>query len=106
MTGTTSAKYLQGMGVKAPGLPSIDDAYKALENGDANAVVFDSPVLSYYATHDGAYVADLAGSVFQEEDYGLAFAQNNPLRQMVDESLLAMRQDGTYDEIRAKYFGD
>ena len=106
VTGTTSAKFLQGMGVKATGLPTIDDAYRALKNGDVNAVVFDSPVLSYYATHDGADVAELAGSVFQEEDYGLAFAQNNPLRQRVDESLLAMRQDGTYDEIRAKYFGD
>lgn len=106
VTGTTSAKYLQGMGVQATGLPTIDDAYKALENGDADAVVFDSPVLSYYVIHDGADVAVLAGSVFQEQDYGLAFAHNNPLRQKVDESLLAMRQDGTYYEIRAKYFGD
>lgn len=106
VTGTTSAKYLEGAGVTVTGLPTIDDCYKALEEGDVAAVVFDSPVLRYYVAHDGADVAELAGAVFQAEDYGLAFAQNSPLRQAVDESLLAMRQDGTYDEIRAKYFGD
>jgi polar amino acid transport system substrate-binding protein len=63
-------------------------------------------VLNYYVAHDGADVAQLAGSVFQAEDYGLAFVQGSPLRQAVDESLLAMRQDGVYDQIRSKYFGD
>ena len=104
--GTTSAKYLEGAGVTATGLPTIDDCYTALENGDVAAVVFDSPVLRHYVANGGSDVAELAGAVFQEEDYGMAFAQNSPLRQAVDESLLAMRQDGTYDIIRAKYFGD
>ncbi|MFM9032957.1 MAG: transporter substrate-binding domain-containing protein [Mycobacterium sp.] len=106
VTGTTSAKFLEGMGVKATGLPTIDDCYRALEKGEYAAVVFDSPVLRYYVAHDGAGEAQLAGDVFQAEDYGVAFKQNSPLRQAVDESLLAMRQDGTYDEIKAKYFGD
>ena len=106
VTGTTSAKYLERAGVPAIGLPTIGDCYKALEDGEVAAVVFDSPVLRYYVTYEGADVAELAGAVFQSEDYGLAFARNSPLRQAVDESLLAMRQDGTYDEIRAKYFGD
>ncbi len=106
VAGTTSARYLEGAGVSAVGLPTIDDCYRALEDGEVAAVVFDSPVLRYYASHDGAEVAELAGAVFQTEDYGLAFAQNSPLRQSVDESLLAMRQDGTYDQIRSKYFGD
>jgi polar amino acid transport system substrate-binding protein len=106
VTGTTSAKFLEGIGVQATGLPTIDDCYRALEKGDYAAVVFDSPVLAYYVTHDGADVAELAGTVFKAEDYGLAFAQGDPLRQAVDQSLLEMRQDGTYDTIREKYFGD
>jgi polar amino acid transport system substrate-binding protein len=106
VAGTTSAKYLEGAGVTATALPTIDDCYTALQNEEVAAVVFDSPVLLYYATHDGADVAEVAGPVFRAEDYGFAFAQNSPLRQAVDESLLAIRQDGTYDEIRSKYFGD
>lgn len=106
VSGTTSAKYLEGLGVTATGLPTIDECFGALEKDRVDAVVFDSPVLHYYIAHDGADVAELAGPVFQAEDYGLAFARGNPLRQDVDESLLAMRQDGTYDEIRSKYFGE
>lgn len=106
VAGTTSAKYLDDKGIEATGLPAIDDCFSALKDGRVDAVVFDSPVLLYYVAHDGADVAQLAGEVFQAEDYGLAFAQGSPLRQAVDESLLAMRQDGTYEQIRAKYFGE
>ncbi|MCW1959374.1 MAG: transporter substrate-binding domain-containing protein [Mycobacterium sp.] len=106
VAGTTSAKYLEGAGVTVTGLANIDDCYAALDSGEVAAVVFDSPVLRYYVAHEGAEKAELAGAVFQSEDYGMAFVQNSPLRQGIDESLLAIRQDGTYDEIRAKYFGD
>jgi polar amino acid transport system substrate-binding protein len=106
VAGTTSAKYLDGLGIAAAGLPTIDDCFVALKEDKFDAVVFDSPVLNYYVAHDGADVAQLAGSVFQAEDYGLAFVQGSPLRQAVDESLLAMRQDGVYDQLRSKYFGD
>lgn len=106
VAGTTSEKYLEGAGVTVTALTNIDDCYRALEKGDVAAVVFDSPVLRYYVAHDGADTTELAGAVFRAEDYGFAFARNSPLRQAIDESLLAMRQDGTYDEIRARYFGD
>lgn len=105
VAGTTSEKFLNGMGVKPDALPTIDDCYRALDDGKIDAVVFDSPVLNYYLNGDGAEKAQLAGQIFQSEDYGLAFAQGSPLRKGVDESLLAMRQDGTYDQIKDKYFG-
>ena len=105
VAGTTSEKFLKGMGLTPTALPTIDDCYRALEDGSVNAVVFDSPVLNYYTNSAGAEVGELAGSIFQPEDYGLAFVQGNPLRKEVDEALLAMRQDGTYDQIKEKYFG-
>lgn len=106
VAGTTSANYLEETGVAATGLPTIDECFDSLEKGRFDAVVFDSPVLHYYVAHDGADVAEVAGSIFQAEDYGLAFTRGSALRQPVDESLLDIRQDGTYDEIKAKYFGD
>lgn len=105
VAGTTSEKFLKGMGLNPEGLGNIDDCYQALDDGKVDAVVFDSPVLRYYVNGEGAGVADLAGSVFQSEDYGLAFEQGSPLRKDVDEALLAMRQDGTYDQLKDKYFG-
>jgi polar amino acid transport system substrate-binding protein len=92
--------------VDANGLPAIDDCYRGLRDGTFDAVVFDSPILRYYAAGDGAGAVQLAGPIFNAEDYGFAFRQNGDLHSDVDESLLEIRQDGTYDLIKRKWFGD
>ncbi|HTY29535.1 MAG TPA: transporter substrate-binding domain-containing protein, partial [Mycobacterium sp.] len=66
---------------------------------------FDAPVLQYYATHDGAGTAQLAGPIFQDEDYGIVFRIASELHKKVDEALLSIREDGTYEMIKAKWFG-
>ena len=105
VAGTTSERRLQDMGIPATGLKTIDDCYRALREGGYDAVVFDSPVLRYYASGDGAGAVELAGPVFHEEDYGFAFPQNSDLRAKVDQALLDIRQDGTYELIKRKWFG-
>jgi polar amino acid transport system substrate-binding protein len=105
VAGTTSERQLQDMGIPATGLKTIDDCYRALREGGYDAVVFDSPVLRYYASGDGAGAVELAGPVFHEEDYGFAFPQNSDLRAKVDQALLEIRQDGTYELIKRKWFG-
>jgi polar amino acid transport system substrate-binding protein len=101
---TTSADYLQGMGIGFTPLPSIDDCYRALEHG-SDAVVFDAPVLRYYVTHQGVGKAQVTGTRFHDEDYGLAFRLGSDLRKPVDGALLAIREDGTYQTIYRKWFG-
>ena len=105
VAGTTSERRLQDMGIPATGLKTIDDCYRALREGGYDAVVFDSPVLRYYASGDGAGAVELAGPVFHEEDYGFAFPHNSDLRAKVDQTLLEIRQDGTYELIKRKWFG-
>ena len=105
VAGTTSERRLQDMGIPATGLKTIDDCYRALREGRYDAVVFDSPVLRYYASGDGAGAVELAGPVFHEEDYGFAFPHNSDLRAKVDQTLLEIRQDGTYELIKRKWFG-
>lgn len=105
VTGTTAANHLKDLGVQAQGLPTIDDCYRGLRDKTFDAVVFDSPVLRYYAAGPGAGAVQLAGPIFHAEDYGFAFRQDSDLRSQVDQALLAIRQDGTYDLIKRKWFG-
>ncbi|MCW1959373.1 MAG: transporter substrate-binding domain-containing protein, partial [Mycobacterium sp.] len=105
VAGTTSERHLQDMGIPATGLTTIEDCYRALRDGQFDAVVFDSPVLRYYAAGDGEGAVELAGPVFHEEDYGFAFPQNSELRPKVDQTLLEIRQDGTFELIKRKWFG-
>ncbi len=105
VAGTTSQRHLQDIGIPATGLQTIEDCYRALRDGSVEAVVYDSPVLRYYASGDGLGAVELAGPVFREEDYGFAFRQNSDLRAKVDQALLEIRQDGTYELIKRKWFG-
>jgi polar amino acid transport system substrate-binding protein len=103
--GSTSAAYLREQKVEVQEFSQIDEAYQALLDKRADAVVFDAPVLLYYAAHDGKGRVQVVGSVFRKEDYGIVFRSNSPLRRQVDSVLLALREDGTYQQLYDKWFG-
>ncbi|MEZ0339517.1 transporter substrate-binding domain-containing protein [Mycobacterium sp. pV006] len=103
---TTAADFLRGMGIAATETRTIEESYHLLREEGYDAVVFDSPVLRYYVAHRGEGVAVLAGPVFQEENQGFVFDIGSPLRKPVNQALFRMREDGTYNLIKEKWFGD
>ena len=106
-TGTTSYDYsmaIEGVGKVVP-FPNIDGAYMELQNGGADAVVFDSPNILYYAATKGKDKVKPVGEILQEEQYGIAFPKNSELTAKVDEVLKKMFEDGRYAEIYKKWFG-
>jgi polar amino acid transport system substrate-binding protein len=46
----------------------------------------------------------VVGPVFRPEKYGIAVANGSPLRKSINETLLAMYEDGTYEQIYGKWF--
>ena len=102
---TTSAAFLTEQGIGFSGVGTIDECYAGLKKNAFDAVVFDAPILAYYTNHDGAGLATLVGTVFQNTDYGIAFRNGSDLRKQADEALLKMREDGDYDLIKEKWFG-
>lgn len=103
--GSTSAAWLEQNRAQVKTYEKIGDAYKALMNKDVDAVVFDSPVLLYFANTEGKGRATVVGSVFRKEDYGIVFQRDSALRKRVDGALLALREDGTYQRLYDKWFG-
>ncbi len=103
--GSTAAAYLAEQHARVQEFEGIDEAYQALLSNAADAVVFDAPVLLYFAEHDGKGRVQTAGPVFRKEDYGIVFAENSALRKKVDGALLQLREDGTYGQIYQKWFG-
>lgn len=103
--GSTAAAFLNDEHARVQEVGSIDAAYQALLDGTADAVVFDAPVVLYFAGHEGKGRVQVAGTVFKKEDYGIVFAEGSPLRKRVDEALLELREDGTYAQIYQKWFG-
>jgi polar amino acid transport system substrate-binding protein len=104
--GSTSAEYLRRISVQPSEFTTVDEAIDSLVKGDADAVVYDAPVLLYYASHDGKGKVDVVGSVFRKENYGILFPSGSQLRKPVNEALLRLRENGTYDRLYTKWFGE
>ncbi|MGL6070233.1 basic amino acid ABC transporter substrate-binding protein [Craterilacuibacter sp.] len=87
------------------GLPR---ALKDLENGDVYAVVGDNGVVrNYVANNPESRLRTIDDrQSFQPEYYGIAVKKGNQeLLGKLDAGLKAIKADGTYDQIYAKYFG-
>jgi polar amino acid transport system substrate-binding protein len=103
--GSTAAAWLKQHGVTPREVQRIEDAWTALDNKEVDAVVFDAPVLLYYAQHDGKGRVALVGPTFRKEDYGIVLPPDSTLRHDINRALLAMREDGTYQDIYDRWFG-
>jgi polar amino acid transport system substrate-binding protein len=103
-TASTSAVYLKSKQSRVQEYQSITEAFAALEIGKLDAVVFDAPVLLYYAATSGRGKVRVVGPVFKRENYGILFPRGSDLRKRINEALLTMREDGTYDKLYNKWF--
>lgn len=103
--GSTAAGFLERREIDHDAYTGLESLLAAFEAGQAKAVVFDAPILAHYAENAGREHARLAGPVFLRENYGIAFPTGSPLVEEVNQALLALREDGTYDRIYRKWFG-
>ena len=104
-TGSTASAYLDTRDVRHRGYDSLEMLLAAFENGKLDAVVFDAPVLAYYANNEGRDTAEVVGPIFLRENYGIILPPESPLAEPINQSLLRLREDGTYTEIYRKWFG-
>lgn len=104
--GSTSAAYLNTNALRFTEFDEIDALFKALEQGDLDAVIHDAPIVSYYASAEGKGVVQTAGNIFQPEKYGIALQQGSPLAEEINLGLLKLREDGTYRALIEKWFGE
>ncbi len=105
MEGSTAAAFLDRRDVSYQGFEDLTSLLTAFEENTLDAIVFDAPILSYYVTHDGNGIGSMTGPIFMRENYGIAFPTGSPLVEEVNQALLKLREDGTYDTIYRKWFG-
>jgi polar amino acid transport system substrate-binding protein len=105
LVGSTSAAFLREIKADVQEYPTVEDMYQALAEKKADAVLFSSPTLLNYAAHEGAGKVKLVGPEFRKSDLGIVLQLNSPLRKKINAVLLQMREDGTYNEIYDKWFG-
>lgn len=106
ISGSTAANFLSRREIEFSGYDDLETLLAGFTAEELDAVVFDAPILSYFASHEGRRIASMTGGIFMRENYGIAFPTGSPLVEDVNQALLALREDGTYDEIYRKWFGN
>ncbi|MDA1315499.1 MAG: transporter substrate-binding domain-containing protein [Acidobacteria bacterium] len=106
VAGSTSVDLIRRYGARLVEVEGIEDAYGLLQAGGVDAVVFDGPPLSQYAKENTEGDVILVGPLLNTESYGIAFPEGSPLREDVNRALLKVQEDGTYDKLYSKWFGD
>ncbi len=102
-TGEAKAKEVPGANVRS--YPAAQGAFNALLTGQVDAVVNDLPVSADFAKQNED--VEVVAQIETGEQYGIAISKDNPeLLEAVNGALAELREDGTYDEIYEKYFGE
>ena len=105
ITGSTASTFLDSRELRFAGYPALDNMLSDFEVGQLDAIVFDAPVLAFYATRSSGQ-AQMVGAVFQRENYGIVLPSDSPLKEPLNQSLLRLRENGTYDRVYRKWFGE
>ena len=102
--GSTAEAFSKTIRTNVVGFDKIDDALAALDSKQVDAVIYDAPVLMYYAANKGRGKVRLLSGLLKKESYGILFPQGSALRKPVNEALLKLRENGTYDALYSKWF--
>lgn len=103
---TTSVNVLEELHATVVPVPVINDAYVKLDRGEVDAVVFDAPVLLYYANNSGKNKVTVVGGLFAKNDYAFALQENSQLREPINRAILELYENGEYQHLFKKWFGE
>ncbi len=105
LAGSTSEKWLVAKGIDT--VPALNPAaaIQSMKLGRAQAVVYDAPMLSYYLNQSGDTSLQLAGPVFDRQNYGIGVQGDSPLRERLNRALLTLNERGFPEELRRRWFG-
>lgn len=106
VSGSAGASYLVAVGVGPVLVDKVDEAYRLLEEGDVDAIVFDAPVLRFHVSHQGAGEVTTVGPLFERVQYGLLLGEDDTeLRERINLALLELIETGVYRQVHDRWFG-
>lgn len=103
---STAAGFMDARDLTYDAFDGPEQMFAAFEQDTLDAIVFDAPILAYYAAGTGKNKAKLAGPVFLREDYAIALPSGSPLNEDINRAILELKENGTYQRLVRKWFGN
>jgi len=105
VVGSTSADFLNQRDIRFTGYISPQKMLMDFDAGIIDSVVFDGPILAYHVSANPKSKARVIERVYRPENYGIALPTDSAMREEIDQALLTIREDGTYDALVKRWFG-
>lgn len=102
---TTMARFLERKSIPFTEYNDFKDSLEALQRWEVSVILGDGAVSEYYATHQWKDTVEIVWSLLAPDKLAIAFPEDSPLREQVDTILLEMMEDGRYETLKVKYFG-
>ncbi|MGO9445440.1 MAG: transporter substrate-binding domain-containing protein [Thiobacillaceae bacterium] len=103
---STAVEYLRAQNAQLQEFPTPDQMFNALRDKKVDAVVTAAPLLLYYAAHEGKGLVKTVGPEFNTAPAAIMVQLDSPLRRKINVALIALRENGTYQQIYDKWFGN
>jgi polar amino acid transport system substrate-binding protein len=105
LAGSTGETFCRAAMLDVQSFDTMEQMIDALLKGQVSALVRDAPVLEWYDNAHPELPITEVGPVFMPEKYGFALPTGSTLTRPISEAILRMKDDGTLDRLRTKYFG-
>jgi ABC-type amino acid transport substrate-binding protein len=106
VTKTIGERYLQGSHIRHTSYTTVLDAMRAVQQGQADAVVYDQPILQYRNTElQGTPLTVLPGT-FERQNYAFAVASGSLYREPLNEAILSVVNTSKWAAILKRYLGE
>lgn len=102
---TASVEYFRSRGIATIPYPSVAAGLKALEAGRIQAFVHDEPIIRYDVVRNHTGKLELLPDLFDAQSYGIALPSGSPLREPLNQALLAVLASSRWPSLKARYLG-
>ncbi len=106
IAGSTAVDYLRAQNAQIQEFATPNEMFKALLDKKVDAVVTVAPILLYYAAHEGKGLVKTVGPEFNTAPAAIMVQLDSPLRRKINVALIKLRENGTYQQIYDKWFGN
>jgi polar amino acid transport system substrate-binding protein len=101
--GSTSEAYLKRNGIATRAFPTVSAGLSAVANGRIDAMVYDAPLLRYFAQTEFPEQVEVLPVTFERQDYGFALPENSELRESINRELLRIVRSSEWSETIERY---
>ncbi len=105
VTGSTSAAFLDEKLVRYQEVATVEQALERLAGGEAEAVVYDLPILRYWVRERYTGALRVLPNRFLRQDYGIALPPGSPARERFNREILRIIQDPDWSRLVEGYLG-